>query len=197
MNTPKALTSQQTKQPQLNRTPAQKVRPKPRKKIIEIITQNTTKVGQVNSDPQQEEERLQNIAQNLSAENLAFLKEISLNQKENPDARFLAVYLLSKSHKDGALSHLASIAREPLIKDEKRQRHFDFERTLRAQAIEGFASIPNKRKTKQELLITINKLNNKFLIDRAQRTLHQLNGGKSPKEQDKVALKNLLRNISK
>jgi hypothetical protein len=160
-------------------------------RVKEFYKAESARVGQVDPDPKLTEERLRNVAAELSAEEINWLKIQALSAKEAADARFFAAYLLALSNKDDALPALKEIASTPLPLG-KDQGEIDLGRQIRAQTIEGISKFAHKSEARDALLDIEQAQKDEFLRDRAHRGLYALATGKSVEDQDKEAMGKLL-----
>ncbi|MGZ3713579.1 MAG: hypothetical protein ACXVBE_17570, partial [Bdellovibrionota bacterium] len=115
----------------------------PVERVKEFYKLESARVGAVDPDPKLTEQRLKDVAAELSAEEIVWLKAQVMNEKEGADARFFAAYLLALSNKDDALPALKEIALSPLP-NSKDQGTMDLARQVRAQAIEGICKFSQK-----------------------------------------------------
>lgn len=151
------------------------------------------KVGKIDSSGKDLNQELSQWVSQLSNNDLQFLMLKSLDVKENGDERGLAIFALAKSQSLESLSLLRQVALTS-IPENKNPKIFELEQAIRAIAVEGLLNSPH-RSTAEDILIEVaNKSADRFVADRSKRALHYIkNGGKTPEQQDLVALEALLK----
>ncbi len=160
-------------------------------RVRRFYQREINRIGQTTDEPELAANRLRSFAELLNAEELNGLGQHALDESANADARFLSAYLLAQSGSSDALGALLDIAKSeiPTSKDSTKN---SFELSLRAQAIEGIAKQSDKAAARAAAREVANQAANSFLVDRAQRVIHELDGGNSVISQDEAALEELL-----
>ena len=149
-------------------------------------------LSQLDEHPEMTERKLKSRAQRMSPDELQSLYQKVLNPQLAGDDRWLAVYLLSLSEEKNSISLLEDVVLSPTPTAQHDLRA-EFEKSLRAQAIEGLQNQTDKKKAASSLHKLTQKLDDGFLLDRAQRALSYLENGTPPlEEQDRKALENLV-----
>jgi len=166
----------------LNKT----VESKETKNFSDMIEKEAASVSQLNDRPEEVEQRLKDLAARMKDEDVSVLQEKALNTNLNGDERFLSVYILGESSLGKAQESLERIAETPLPKMQD-SRLMNQEEILRGQAIESL-------REPESIKRVLTRADNKFLADRAQRTLLYREGkiSASPETQDQQALTKLL-----
>ena len=104
----------------------------------------------------------------------------------------MAVELLARKQTVESLKQLENFVQQHETTT-KWSRTREFESVLRAQAIEGIASFPQKDLAVSSLMALDPKLNESFLKDRIKRSLVGLkNDSQTPEKQDNEALSKLV-----
>jgi hypothetical protein len=159
------------------------------------LEKQAEQVGRLTENPELIQQHLQESANAIPKNKINWLQSRAKNEKTNMDQRLLAVELLSLNGDVDTLDALESIALTPI--NEELSAPLKNEATiLKAAAIEGFASKENlKDQAISKLTNIAQKTEDKFLQDRAQRSLWYLKGAaEKPETQDTEALKKLLDN---
>lgn len=155
------------------------------------IQDEVRRAGQIDPDPLASERRLDRLAQALKTEEILSLSEFVRDFAADGDQRAVGVELLARSPSDAALGALEQIALSPVPKLGEPRRE-GFERALRARALEGLGSHPN-RAADRALRHVADSTDDAFLSDRARRALASRSGqAPDPARQDDEALKKLL-----
>jgi hypothetical protein len=150
-------------------------------------------ISQLVEDPIETQKQIQNIAESIPKDRIKWLKKLAINDKINTDQRLLAIEYLSLNPENETIDAMIDIILlptnnnlTPALKTE--------ENLLKAAAIEGLASKKNdSQKITNKLKLIEKKVEDKFLIDRIERSLWYLKGAaEKPEEQDTKALKELL-----
>lgn len=144
-------------------------------RAMQFLKMESKKIGQIDSDPAATESRLVEFARLMGAPELTRLKQVALQMDVPGDERFLSAYLLSKSGSAHAIIELMAIARAPVPENVSRDsRMYDQEVMIRAQAIEGLASVNDRNQARQLLREFLNREGNVSLAEHARRTLQDL-----------------------
>lgn len=162
-------------------------------RVRRFFEREVNRIGQTTDNPEMAEARLQKFAELLSREELRGLRLHALSADTEADARFLSTYLLANSGNAAAIPELLKIATSPMPKPSPNSAQNSFELALRAQAVEGLGKSADKAAARAAARQVANRSGETFLVDRAQRVLHQLQGGKSVESQDREALEALLK----
>lgn len=154
------------------------------------VEQLATQIGKITNNPDEISRQLQHYADQLSPSEILDLKHQALTEKINMDVRFMCVELIGLSARSQVRTQaLSEIAMSPWSEG-KNPTLTDYEKVLRAQAIEHLYN----SKSQQELLRISHSTPSPFLKDRALRSISALKGkGPSPEEQDRSALGELLK----
>lgn len=153
---------------------------------------NEEPVAYLNSEPDQEDEKLSLRARGLKLSEKKRLKENALDTSLPQDLRFESIFLLSKS--PTATKELEQILLTP-IPHSLKERLLDFENVLRAQAIEGIQNSPDKIASERLINKILEKTDNIFLLERLKTAKAYLkNEGNSLEVQDKKHLEKILGN---
>jgi hypothetical protein len=159
---------------------------KNKKTFAEMIHKESESISQLNEHPEEVQHRLKELADQVQEDHVVVLKEKALDTSLNGDERFLSVYILGESRLPKAQEILEQIADTP-IPHSKESRLTAQEEIIRGQAIESLREPASLRRV-------LERADNKFLTDRAQRTLSFREGKttNSPEKQDQEALGKLL-----
>ncbi len=153
---------------------------------------NEEPVAYLNSEPDQEDEKLSLRARGLKLSEKKKLKENALDTALPQDLRFESIFLLSKS--PTATKELEQVLLTP-IPNSLKERLLDFENVLRAQAIEGIQNSPDKIASQKLINKILEKTDNIFLLERLKTAKAYLkNEGNSLEVQDKKHLEKILGN---
>ncbi len=156
------------------------------------FVQVTQAVSQLQENPEVAEQKMQALAGELSSRDIKKLSEVMQDAKSNGDQRAMAVELLSRHQSIDSLKQLENFIQQPLAGGAW-NRNREFESVLRAQAIEGIASYPQKDLALSSLMGLDPKLNESFLKDRIKRSMAGLkNQAPAAEKQDDNALKKLI-----
>ncbi len=154
--------------------------------------QATAEVSQLQVNPEETEKKLQDLAGQLSSNDIKKLSQVMLDTTENGDQRAMAVELLSRRQNVESLKQLENFVQQHEA-NAKWSRSREFESVLRAQAIEGIASYPEKNLAISALTNLDPKLDESFLKDRIKRSIAGLkNGNKASDQRDQEALSKLV-----
>ncbi|MBC7371438.1 MAG: hypothetical protein H7326_07735 [Bdellovibrionaceae bacterium] len=156
------------------------------KDFSDLIRKEAESMSHLTDRPDEVQKRLKDLAAQVREEQVPILKEKALNIQLGGDERFLSVYILGESSLAKAQESLELIASTPIPKL-KESRLTTQEEVLRGQAIESL-------REPESLKRVLSSADNKFLVDRAQRTLSFREGkvSASPEQQDQEALKKVL-----
>ncbi len=149
--------------------------------------------GMMDQDPTVSEKRLNKIAENLTADEIASMAELVKSPSNDGDLRALAVDLLARNKGPRALEPLEQIiiSKWPDLSD---PRMIGFEQSLRGRAIEGLEGHPAQEAT-GNLQRALSQVQDSFLNDHGQRALlHRQGQARSVEEQDEEALRKILKN---
>ena len=151
-----------------------------------------TEVTQEVSRLQENPEAAENKMQTLAAQYIKKLADVMQDSKNNGDQRAMAVEILSRHQSIESLKKLEDFIQQP-SESGAWNRNREFESVLRAQAIEGIASYPQKDLALSSLRALDPKLNESFLKDRIQRSMAGLkNQAPAAEKQDDEALRKLV-----
>lgn len=154
------------------------------------IEAEALRVGALDDNPNESLRRMGKRAEALKAPEVPALEALALENGREGDRRFLAVELLALSplpESARALGRIAISGRpaqplEPAL-----------ETALRARALEGLGS-HRSSEGRKVLRASLGRLDESFLVDRAQRALHAAEGAVAPPhEQDTRALETILK----
>jgi hypothetical protein len=167
-------------------SPTPILNPRHIREFSELIHKESEAMSRLTDHPEEVQRRLKDLAAQMQEEQVLILKEKALNMSLEGDERFISVYVLGESKLDKAQESLEQIAVAPIPKL-KESRMNTQEEIIRGQAIE---SIQEPEPLRRVLAHT----DNKFLTDRAQRTLAFREGKvpSAPEKQDQEALKKIL-----
>ena len=166
-------------------------KPPPAKVSAEVL-QEAARAGSIDPDPLRSEKRLDELAHQLTDQEIQSMAEIVKTPSNNGDLRALAVDLLARSKAPASLEPLEKIiiSQWPLSTD---PRMIGFEQSLRARAIEGLESHPSEHAF-ENLQNVLSQTNDSFLSDHAHRAmLHRQGQARSVEEQDQEALRKILK----
>jgi hypothetical protein len=157
------------------------------------LEKQAEQIGQLTESPDKTQSLLKEAAIAIPKNKIEWLQKIAKNNRINVDQRLLAIEFISLNPNVDTLDALEDIALSP-INDELGASLKNEAIALKASAIEGFALKENYKKLSLNKLNNIaNKTDNKFLLDRTQRTIWYLKGAaEKPEIQDTKALKKLL-----
>jgi len=149
-------------------------------------------IGQTTEHIEETEKRLQQMADNLDAYQLNYLKSVVMDLNQAGDERALAIELLSRNTSNTA----AQILKEFALSNDRGLRGVakDQEIVFKAQAIEGIAAQPEKSLALQYLSEISRKTDSAFLNDRALRAQAVIKDNvQSLEKQDQKALEKLVK----
>ncbi len=160
--------------------------------LSEKLSQVSAEVGQLQSNPDEAEQKIQSLASTLTARDLNSLSNVISDKNAVGDQRAMAVELLSRHHSVEALKKL-----EQFVQDHDDSgtwsREREFESVLRAQAVEGIAAFPQKDLAITSLTQLNPLISESFLKDRISRSVANLkNQAPSAEKQDEDALEKLV-----
>lgn len=156
------------------------------------FNQAADEISQLQIHPEETEKKLQDLAGEMSSEDVKKIAQVMTNPNINGDQRSMAVEILSRHQTVESLKQLEDFI---LQHDEttKWSRSREFESVLRAQAIEGIAAFPQKDLALSSLMALDPKLDEAFLKDRIQRSMAGLRSeNQSSEKQDNEALSKLV-----
>ncbi|HRO66865.1 MAG TPA: hypothetical protein PL182_04815, partial [Pseudobdellovibrionaceae bacterium] len=152
--------------------------------------QQAGKIGQSDENPERTMALLKTKAEGLVAQDITDLERWALETDRNGDERFLAVELLIMNPR---LESAESLGRILMTPEPSRAAEPVLENILRARAVEGLGSHP-RREAARILRDSLYRVSDRSLIDRGERALvARKNASISPEEQDRKALKTLLK----
>jgi hypothetical protein len=152
--------------------------------LMSKLREEAQNVGQT-QDPVAAQKALEDLAAQVTSEDVISLRNKSLDSTVNTDERALTVQVLTLSPLKEAQDALLDIAASQAPERGEDRKNLE-EGVLRAQAVEGL-------KSEESLSEVIKRTSNSFVADRAQRALNHLaKGSPSPKEQDEKALKKVI-----
>lgn len=158
-----------------------------KKTFSELVRKEADAVALLTDKPDEVQKHLKDLAGQMKEEQVEVLKEKALNTTLNGDERFLSVYVLGESPLQMAQESLEQIASAPIPKLHDSRMTVQ-EEIIRGQAIE---SLREPDRLKRVLASAI--ADNKFLMDRAHRTLNYRQGKvSSPEKQDQEVLGKIL-----
>jgi hypothetical protein len=160
------------------------------KTFSEMIHKEAESISRLNDRPEEVQQRLKELADQVKEEQVGVLQEKALDTQLNGDERFLSVYILGESRLQKAQQSLEQIAAAP-IPSLHESRLTTQEEIIRGQAIESLREPASLKRV-------LAQADNKFLADRAQRTLSFREGKVSapPEKQDQEALGKILEKSS-
>jgi predicted DNA-binding protein len=127
------------------------------------------RIGQIEGDPDQIENRLQSLARQMVNQDKIFLKEIIESQKINSDERALAIELLSRNQTPESAEILKNYTTSKTSDAPTRAGHDDKERIFKAQAIDGLAAYQDRELALKYLDEVSNNTQDQFLKDRVRQ----------------------------
>lgn len=149
--------------------------------------QLTDEIMTLNEFPDGIEIKLNEFSSKMNSTQLNILKEEIADTSLNQDSRAMSMELLTRHKTQESLDIM-----EFFLSDKNYDTKNDFEKVIRAQAIEGIAHYPDKDKAIFSLERLEAKEQNLFLADRLRRSVVGLRFNKPIEKQDEEALKNLL-----
>lgn len=164
------------------------------KNFVAKFKQEALQMSQLQNDPEAVQLRLQALAREMTPKDVEGLYEIISDDQKDGDQRALAIELLSIKNDTSSLIALQNfVGNNKNINGTKWDRKKELETVLRAQAVEGIASFPQKDIAISTLGFLQSKVDEKFLSDRISRAAAGLtNRAPSLQQQDEEALKKLL-----
>ncbi|MBY0555277.1 hypothetical protein K2P97_12165 [bacterium] len=164
------------------------------KNFIGKFKQEAVQMAQLQNDPEAVQVRLMALAKEMSSSDVQSLYELISDDKKDGDQRALAIELLSLKNDTASMLALQNfVGNNKNVNGNKWDRKKELETVLRAQAVEGIASFPQKDIAISTLGFLQSKVDEKFLSDRISRAAAGLNNlAPSLQQQDEEALKNLL-----
>lgn len=136
------------------------------KKFVQLSKISANNLAQ----PEESEQKIQDLAKNLSSEELKHLADVMVDKKADEDQRTLAVQLVARNQTVESLKEL-----ESFVLHKKGYSFFnrknELESVLKAQAIEGIAAFPQKDLAISSLTSLDPKLDESFLKDRIKRSM--------------------------
>jgi hypothetical protein len=140
------------------------------------------------NDPRVAERKIEELANKMSAADVQFLSQVINSPGKQRDDRAMAVELLSRKKTSESLQILNQFVAQ------KNNQKNEFDSVLKAQAIEGIASYPQKNLALSYLNSLADKVDESFLKDRISRSSENLE--ERPKanlqQQEEAALKQLI-----
>lgn len=136
----------------------------------ENVEQQLAQLAQ--NELEQSDEKIQDVAKNLSTADLKKLSEVMSDKKADEDQRTLAVELVSRHQTVESLKQLESFVLQPSTNSANRKRQL--ESVLKAQAIEGIAAFPQKDLAISSLTTLDPNISEAFLKDRIKRSMATL-----------------------
>lgn len=164
------------------------------KNFVAKFKEEAVQISQLQNDPEAVQTRLKALAQEMTPRDVEGLYEIISDDQKDGDQRALAIELLSIKNDTSSLIALQNfVGNNKNVNGTKWDRKKELETVLRAQAVEGIASFPQRDIAISTLGFLQNKVDEKFLSDRIGRAAAGLNN-RAPglQQQDEEALKNLL-----
>lgn len=130
----------------------------------------TPTVSSALSQPEESEQKNQDLAKKLSPKELKRLADIMVDRKADEDQRALAIQLVARNQTVASLKEL-----EDFVLHKKGYSFFnrkdELETVLKAQAIEGIAAFPQKDLAISSLTSLDPKIDESFLKDRIKRSM--------------------------
>ncbi len=153
--------------------------------------QEVAQIGQVQSDTEAVENRLQAIARQMEPAHRDYLKLVLMNEKSNGDERAMAIELLTRNQ----TAEAAEILKNYTLSDSTTGNLKSGEDIVfKAQAIEGLAGYQDRNLAISYLNEISRKTNYSFLQDRVRRAQSALkNEGPTIETQDLEALKKIVK----
>lgn len=164
-------------------------------KFIQEFKKETLELSKLQDNPAESQARLEALAKKMTQKDVAALYEIISNDKSDGDQRAIAVELLTIKNDTASLVALQNfVANNNTVNGTQWDRKKEFETVLRAQAVEGIATYPNKDIALSTLNYLQQKVDQKFLADRINRASAGLKNPNIPElqQQDDEALKKLI-----
>ncbi len=152
----------------------------------------TSEISQLQAHPEDTEQKLQDLANQMSSQDIKKLSHVMADTGSSGDERAMAVELLSRRQSIESLKQLEEfVATHEATNQWSRNR--EFESVLRAQAIEGIASYPQTDLAISSLTALDPKIDESFLKDRIKRSIAGLKKqSESADKQDQEALSKLV-----
>ena len=156
------------------------------------FTEVSNEISQLSENPEESENKIQFLAQQMNSKDIKKLSKIMADSNINGDQRALAVEVLSRNQTVDSLVQLEEFIQKHQT-NSKWSRENEFESVLRAQAIEGIASYPQKDLAISALQNLDSKVEESFLKDRIKRSVAGLKSeAPTSDKQDEAALKQLV-----
>jgi hypothetical protein len=163
--------------------------------FVSRFKEEARQIGKLQTNPDETQLRLKKLADKMNPQNVEGLFDIISNDKSDSDQRALAVELLAIKNDTTSLMALQNfVANSKNVNGTKWDHKKEFEAVLRAQAIEGIATFPEKEIALSTLNHLQQKVDHKFLNDRISRASLGLMYENKPniQQQDEEALKKLI-----
>lgn len=152
-------------------------------------------ISKLQMDPDQVEKRLDQLAHQMSDQDIQNLSKVMSDQNKDGDERAMAVEILSRRQTAESLKALHDfvVAGHHTEGATPWNRLNEFESVLKAQAIEGVASYPEKKEALKTLNSLASQVSESFLRDRISRSEAGLKGRAAGVEKsDNDALRKLI-----
>ncbi len=167
------------------------------KKTETFIKKFKSEVGEVarlQNNPEATQQRMNQLAAQMTQQDVSALADIISDAEQNGDERALAVELLSLKNDSASLVALQNfVATSNKVDGITVQRKKEFETVLRAQAVESIAAYPQKEIALSTLSFLQTKVDNRFISERIGRASSGLlYGTENLKQQEDDALKKLV-----
>lgn len=147
-------------------------------------------IAELQDNPQAVEIKMNQMAQSMKSEEIRQLASVIKNKNQEGDQRAMAVELLSRNNSLDALNTLSDFVVESSEGLRPDSNDKEFESVLKAQAIEGISTYPQKDIALNYLNQLAQKVDESFLKDRIFRSRENLLGrAPAVNEQDEKALK--------
>lgn len=171
--------------------PASKADPKI---FINKFNVESAQIIKAQNNPELALNKMKKLAENITPQDVQELYNIISNEKNDGDKRALAIEVLSIKNDTTSLIALQNfVANNKTVNGTKWDRKKELETVLRAQAVEGIATYPQKEIAISTLSYLQHKVDERFLNDRIGRAAAQLsNRAPTIQPQDEAALKKLV-----
>ncbi|MEK6628873.1 MAG: hypothetical protein AABY53_09625 [Bdellovibrionota bacterium] len=171
--------------------PASKADPKI---FIDKFSVESAQIIKAQNNPELALNKMKRLAESITAQDVQELYNIISNEKNDGDTRALAIELLSIKNDTASLIALQNfVANNRTINGTKWDRKKELETVLRAQAVEGIASYPQKEIAISTLSYLQHKVDERFLNDRISRAAANLdNRVPTLQPQEEAGLKKLV-----
>ena len=166
----------------------------PQVPFIDKFKKEAVQIAKIQTNPDEADARIKKLANQMRPQDVDSMYEVISNDKINGDQRALAVELLSVKNDTTSLMALQNfVANNKNINGKQWDRKKEFETVLRAQAVEGISTYPQREIALSTLNYLQHKVDNMFLAERIGRATTELTiQGRTQRQQDEEALRKLV-----